>query len=114
MKTLIEPTYTIDIYMAGDIAQAKQIIRKYCERGFCVHIHPADYIYTGGEEVGFKVGIVNYPRFPASSSELLAAAKELAGLLIEGLYQHSALIISPANTIWITRRKTDNEIEGQS
>lgn len=101
----IEPTYTVDIYMAGDIAQAKQIIRKYCEKGFCVHIYPADYIYTGGEESGFKIGIVNYPRFPASAVDLLAAAKELAELLIDGLFQHSALIISPANTIWITRRE---------
>lgn len=108
----IEPTYTVDIYMAGDIAHAKQILRKYCLKGFCVHIHPVDYLYTGGEEIGFKVGIVNYPRFPTETKQLLSDAKEIANLLIEGLHQHSALIISPANTIWITRREESQPTKG--
>ena len=51
-----EKTTTIrfDIYMAGDLAQAKQVCREYCfEVGMCVHVEPVDFIYTGGEETGF-------------------------------------------------------------
>ncbi len=83
MLTKIEPTYTIDIFMAGDTAQAKHVCREFCMRGFCIHIVPADFIYTGGEETGFKIGIVNYPRFPSLPADAWAAATELAELLIE-------------------------------
>ena len=99
-------TYTVDIYMAGDIAQAKQICREYCYAvGFCVHVIEADYIYTGGQEAGFKIGCVNYPRFPSEPEELETKAVQLAHTLIDRLCQHSALLVSPTRTLWITRRK---------
>jgi hypothetical protein len=99
------PTVRFDIYMAGDIVQAKQVCREYCfEVGLCVHIEPVDYIYTGGEESGFKVGIINYPRFASSEGELRGRALALANRLMVRLCQHSFSLVGPGETEWVSRR----------
>lgn len=96
-------SYPVNIYMAGDIAQAKQVIREYCwETGFCVHVCPADYIYTGGEEAGFVVGLINYPRFPSAPATIWRRAEELASRLQSKLCQKSATIQAPDKTVWLT------------
>lgn len=102
----IAPTVRVDIYMAGDIEQAKQVCREYCfDVGLCVHVEPVSYIYTGGEEAGFKVGLINYPRFPTVESEVLDKASALADLLMRRLCQHSYSIVGPENTVWVSRRQ---------
>jgi hypothetical protein len=59
------PTYAVRLYIAGDVETAKRWLRHECWReGLCVTIEPTTFIYTGGEEDGFVVGFVNYPRFP--------------------------------------------------
>ncbi len=93
----------ITICMAGDIAQAKQIIRGYCwDRGWCVTVTPTTYIYSGGEENGFIVGVENYPRFPSTLDELTGKAKELAERLAVLLFQKSYMICTPTKTLWQT------------
>ena len=99
------PTIRFDIFMAGDIAQAKQVCREYCfEVGLCVTIEPTDYIYTGGEETGFRIGLINYPRFPSDVSGLEARAQRLATAVMERLCQHSYSIVGPTETVWFSRR----------
>ncbi len=107
MALYVEPTYTIRLYMAGDIEGAKQLLRKECyppNEGICVTIEPTTYIYAGGEESGFVVGFVNYPRFPIEPDRLLHRAKHIAEMLIANLYQWSALLVTPSETLWITNR----------
>jgi hypothetical protein len=100
-----EPTIRFDIFMAGDIAQAKQVCREYCLAiGLCVTIEPVDYIYTGGEEAGFRIGLINYPRFPTDETALHQRATELADLLTKRLCQHSYSIVGPRETEWFSRR----------
>lgn len=100
------PTIRFDIYMAGDLAQARQVCREYCfEVGLCVHFEPVDFIYTGGEEAGFKVGLINYPRFPTEEDLLAATAEALAQRLMEHLCQHSFCIVGPSETTWFSRRQ---------
>jgi hypothetical protein len=75
-------TIRFDIFMAGDLAQAKQVCREYCFNvGLCVTVEPLAFIYTGGEESGFRVGLINYPRFPTTAEALHQHATELADLL---------------------------------
>jgi hypothetical protein len=96
------PTYQIKIYLSGSIEVAKQIIREYVlERPMCVTIEPTTYIYTGGEEVGYVVGMLNYPRFPIPSNELAVRASILAEMLIKKTFQRSALIVRPETTTWL-------------
>lgn len=101
------PTYTVRLYMAGDIEQAKRLLRAECyppNDGLCVTIEPTTFIYTGGEESGFVVGFVNYPRFPSEPEKLLARARGIAERLIPALCQWSALLVASDVTEWINRR----------
>lgn len=94
------------IYIAGPINEAKQIIRRECLRkGLCVTITPTDYIYTGGEETGYVVELVNYPRFPSSPQALYDRAKLLAVMLRDETFQHSVMVMCPTITTWYSTRE---------
>lgn len=92
--------------MSGPIEVAKQAIRQYCfHQGLCVTIEPTTFIYTGGEEAGFVVGLVNYPRFPTTPEALIKTAKCLVNELLTATFQHSALLVTPEDTEWMTLRE---------
>src|SRR3972149_477941 len=92
-------TFTVTIHMAGDIATAKAFLRNDCyQRGLCVTVAPETFIYSGGEEEGFSIGFVNYPRFPASPEVIRARALEIAEKLIVSCCQKTALIVDPEQT----------------
>ncbi len=106
MQIKTSTTYQIELFLSGPVEVAKQILRRKCyEQGMCVTIEPTTFIYTGGEEAGYKIGLLNYPRFPKNPKELKQTANELLHLLIEETHQHSGLMVSPEETIWITRRE---------
>ena len=106
MKIVTEHSFSIQIYIAGDLSIIKQECRKYCmEDGFCVTITPTDFIYTGGEESGVCIGIQNYPRFPSTKKELYEKAIRLANELITAAHQWTALVVAPEMTVWLTRRE---------
>jgi hypothetical protein len=99
------PTLRFDIFIAGDMEQAKQACREYCfDVGLCVTVEAVSYIYTGGEETGVRIGLINYPRFPSVEPALLEKATALADLLMARLCQHSYSIVGPSETIWVSRR----------
>jgi hypothetical protein len=104
--TKTSQTYWARIYIAGPIDIAKQIIRRECMvEGLCVTITPTDYIYTGGEESGYIVELVNYPRFPKTSEQIFNRAVELALALRDDTYQHSVMVMTPNDTYWYTTRE---------
>lgn len=101
-------TYWCNIYIAEPIEVAKQIIRKYCkEVGLCVTIQPADYIYTMGEESGYCVGLINYPRFPKDASFIFNTATKLGQLLLNETYQGSFTVQCPDKTVFYSIRECD-------
>lgn len=105
MQQLSTPTFWAHIFIAGDLEQAKQVCRSHCfTAGLCVTIEPVTYVYTGGQEDGVRVGLINYPRFPASDDQILRTAKDLAYRLREELCQNSFSIMTPAETIFDSRR----------
>lgn len=98
-------TIRYDIFIAGDASQARQVCRKYCfEIGLCVTVESVLYIYKGGEELGVRVGLINYPRFPSEQESISGHAKNLADLLMVDLCQHSYSIVGPSTTTWASRR----------
>jgi hypothetical protein len=106
MKTLTERTHQIRLYLSGPIDVAKQILRWEClDEGLCVTIEPTTFIYTGGEEAGYVVGLLNYPRFPSSPAKLSKRAREVMYALLEGTHQHSALMVGPTFSEWVTKRE---------
>ena len=107
MRKLSVQTYWARIYIAGPIEVAKQIIRAECmHEGLCVTIEPTDFIYTGGEEKGYVVGLLNYPRFSSTEFEIDARANDLMLKLLDGTHQHSALLMTPDRTHWVTKRES--------
>ena len=115
--TATVPTIKFDIFMAGDIDHARRVCREYCfHQGLCVTIEPVDYIYTGGEEAGFRVGLINYPRFPSTEAEILEKATTLAYRLMCHLCQHSYSIVGPRETVWFSRRPENSpeHIQGKA
>lgn len=99
------PTFWARIYMSGPIEQAKQALRAECLReGLCVTIEPTLFIYPGGEEAGFVVGLVNYPRFPSTPEAITRRAEQLIDALLGATHQHSAMLMTPETTRWVSRR----------
>lgn len=100
-------TIRVDIFIAGDLEQAKQVCREWCmEVGACVTVEAVSYIYTGGEEAGVRVGFINYPRFPSDADTIFNRASGLADRLLVRLCQHSYSIVGPEKTTWYSRRPT--------
>lgn len=98
-------TFWVKIYASGPIDVAEQIIRRECKKdGLCITIEPTKFIYTGGEEVGYVIGLINYPKFPTEQYKIWNRAVSLANFLIEGTYQDSILVMSPIETLWISHR----------
>jgi len=98
--------YRVAIYMAGDRVTALQVCREYCLAvGLCVTVSERQYVYAGGEEAGFMVELVNYPRFPSDPRAIFKNAEQLARALISALHQHSAMIQDDKQVVWMTRRQ---------
>lgn len=106
MRTIIEPSFHANIWIAGDLNDCRRLCKKFCAQGLCVTVTQTEFIYTGGAETGMLVRLLNYPRFPATAESILTRAKDLAIELMAGLYQTSALVEMPAETFWLTTRET--------
>lgn len=95
----IVDTYTVTVYMAGDIDTAKRWLRAECYReGLCVTVTPTTFIYTGGEETGFAIGFVNYPRFAHERGSRYERARSVASSLVAECCQKTALIVATDRT----------------
>lgn len=98
-------TYTVKIYISGSIQVIEQVCREEClSVGLCVTVEPTKFIYTGGEENGAVIGLINYPRFPKDPIEIKRTSINLANRLLLATFQHSVLIMTPEKTEWITNR----------
>lgn len=108
IKHKMSRSFSVRIYLAGPIDIAKHIIRRECMRtGLCVTVTPTTYIYTGGEEAGYVVGLINYPRFPMEDDEILGRARQLGQILMDETFQQSYSIDTPNDTIFYSRRSED-------
>lgn len=105
-------TYQVRLYLSGPIEIAKQVLRRECLReGLCITIEPTTYIYTGGEESGYVVGLLNYPRFPSTPDAISARADMIGKLLLAETSQHSYLLVTPEVTKWYSLRDSQAQRE---
>jgi hypothetical protein len=99
-------THWARIYVAGAGADAERVCREYCmEVGLCVTVTPTQYIYTGGQEAGVIVGLINYPRFPLLPGAIEQHAEALGMRLMVALCQLSFTVETPTRTRWFSRRQ---------
>ena len=93
----------LDIYVGGDLADAQRTCREYAkEFGVCITVEPLEIVYPQGQESGVRVAFKTYPRFPRTTCQIWEEATGLAKLLIERLFQSSAMICGPDKHVWIT------------
>lgn len=106
MNTTETLSYSVQIFIAGDIAKATELCRAHCDEvGLCVTVTPTTYVYTGGEEDGVIVGLINYPRFPVEQVGLIyATAEALAEELCLKMGQQSYTIQTPDAAFWTSYR----------
>jgi hypothetical protein len=99
-------THVVELFMAGDIGHAKQVIRLFCaDHSICVTVTPTLFVYAGGEEAGFVVGFRNYPRFPSAVPALWSKAAILGDTLLEELGQDSWMCVEAGGmTSWRSKR----------
>lgn len=99
------PSHSVKIWMAGNVADAERVCRHFCyEVSLCVTVTPTNYIYAGGEQSGFIVGLINYPRFPTDKANIDGTADLLAHMLAEELCQRSWTIETPTHTYYHERQ----------
>ena len=83
---------------------ARNWLQTYCDSiGFAVTLTKTEFIYSGGNEPGFIVGLINYPRFPKSSVQLLKKAIYIAEQLKTLMAQERVSIVTPTETFMIGR-----------
>lgn len=103
--TDLSKTAGIDVVYPMGIINA--VCREYCdETGFCVSVTPTTFYYTNGNEKGAIVGIINYPRFPQSATELKIRAIYLAEELRKACDQYRVTVVMPDETIMVCRPNT--------
>ena len=98
-------SYWANIYIAGDVTAIENACRAFCMTGLCVTVTPTNYIFTGGSESGCIVGLIDYPRFPASSKEVWEKAVKLAKVLLDVTYQRSCTIVAKDNSYYLESEK---------
>ena len=105
------PTFTAQIYTGlkigydgsiFPISNIKEICQSYCDSvGFAVTITPTEFVYTGGNEPGAIIGLINYPRFPSDPETIKWHAEQLAGKLKTNLKQSRVTIVFPDYTLML-------------
>lgn len=108
MKRVEVPSYPVSIFIAGNAREASLRARGYCDDvGLCVTVTETRYMFTGGMEFGVIVGLINYPRFPATPKQIWEHAEALGERLCHGLDQESYTIQAPDKTVWFSHRLED-------
>lgn len=107
-------SYPVSIFMAGDLAKAEACCQEFCDQWpYCVTVTPTRYVYQDGNEAGFIVGLINYPRFPSTAPEIWQKAEEIGAYLVNRLGQQSYTIQAPDRTVWFSHREEDAPEGGQ-
>ena len=100
----------IDTQEELSIEPAIAICQDYCDEvGLCVTITETEFIYTGGSERGCIVGLINYPRFPATPEKILEHAFVLAKKLLDEYRQYKVSVVCPDKTYMIEREEEGKE-----
>ncbi len=111
---VIVDSYTATIYIGTKVQYTDEIIpdklifdcvQEYVDKlGLCVTITPTSFLYTKGNEVGFSIGLINYPRFPAFPQQIKEHALRIARLLLYVCKQYRVTVVCPDKTIMLSNK----------
>lgn len=110
MTSKTAKTFYATIHIAGNINTIEKTCNNFCrDNGLCVTVTPTKYIYTGGEQSGATVRLINYPRFPKEPEEIVLTAKQLAEEIRFSANQESYTIETPDTTIFYSSRENNDQ-----
>ena len=94
----------------NDFVNNKELVLRTCddycrEVGLCVSVTETEFVYVGGREPGVIIGLLNYPRFPASQRKITRWAIELADRCMGICRQCRVTVETPKRTYMLTDKK---------
>lgn len=88
------------------IERAKEIIQEWVDTyEDCVSFTETEFLYKNGNEKGFIVEFINYPRFPRDINEIWVRARILANILMYELEQYRITIQDNEKVEMISNKK---------
>jgi hypothetical protein len=82
--------------------KARWLLQKHVDCiGLCVTFTPTTFIYTKGNEPGFSVGLINYPRFPSTRLDIRQHALAIGYLMLREFKQFKVSIVFPDETVML-------------
>lgn len=110
MKIQTAKAYSVRIFICGDYQAAKKAMQKYVdEHPLCVTVTPTCYVFTGGQEDGVIVELINYVRFDSPHILIWDRARDVGEYLKIMLNQQSYTVQDHETTYWVSHRPEDNE-----
>jgi hypothetical protein len=86
--------------------EARNILQDYCNKiSYCVTLKPIEFIYKDGNENGFEVGLINYPRFPSNQEEITKRAIEIAEIFKNKFNQYKISVVCSDKTYMIEQKE---------
>lgn len=116
------PTFTAQIYGGLKNQETRRYnyfyedVVTYCQRfcdeiGWCVTVNREFFIYKDGAEVGFRIGAIQYPRFPYEIEEIKRRTLKLAHELIVRFDQCRMTVVFPDETIMLSNEEMIEKVE---
>lgn len=105
--SLIAKSYPISLFVTGNSIESA--CRRYCDKkGLCVTITGTNYVFKGGNEYGYVIGLINYPRFTKTPAELMRIALDLGEFLIKECNPNGSFTMqTPDGTYFFSNRESD-------
>lgn len=92
--------------------EALDLCQEYCDRvGLCVSIKETNFIYTKGYETGVEIGLINYPRFGFTQTQLRITTLDLAEVVLKYFKQCRVTVVFDDETVMLTN---DDLVDAQS
>lgn len=110
-------TFTATIYLGlrhgytekfSSVNEVRPWLQDYCDKvKLGLTLTPTEFIYVDGGEPGLIIGLINYPRFPASESSIKDKAIEIAKGLMKLCHQERISIVFSDETIMLEKEDGD-------
>jgi len=110
-------TYKVEIFMGSRSGYTEKIfsyekVHDICQN-YCndvklgLTLTKTEYIYVSGNEPGYIIGLINYPRFPDGEVNINEKAFTLAKLLLVNLEQERCTVMTPFETFLLEKEDID-------
>lgn len=100
--TKTAPTFQSAIYISARLHTVQDVCAEFCKKNpCCVTVEPVDFIFTGGNQSGFRIKFINYPRFENDIESIKQKSESLALSLLIASQQNSCSVVHSDEIIYM-------------